>query len=128
MTEITTHRFYKDEFGWFIDLPEFIEMGLGSKGNLAMVAGADLMLDELSKDGNEVTLRIYDKPFEGHEDVLVMQRMGMDEDVLNEYGHPIQFGGYYNRERDNFEIWLCPVTIYVFGGEYPDRIYYQVVK
>ena len=32
-----TQQFYKDKEGWFIDLPEFIEEGHGTKGNLAMV-------------------------------------------------------------------------------------------
>ena len=44
-----THSFdfYKDDSGWYIDFPEFIEQGLGTKGDLAMVSGADQMLDYL---------------------------------------------------------------------------------
>jgi hypothetical protein len=122
------HRFYKDNEGWFIDLPEFLELGLGTKGNLAMVAGADRLLDELSGNGNEVTLEFYSEPFGGFEHRMIMDDMGMDEEVLEGYGHPIQIGGYYHRESDGFQIWLCPVTRFVFGGEYPENIYLKVIS
>ena len=122
------HRFYKDNEGWFIDLPEFLELGLGTKGNLAMVAGSDLLLDELSDNGNEVTLEFYPEPFDGFEHRMIMDDMGMDEEVLEEYGHPIQIGGYYHRASDGFKIWLCPVTKYVFGSEYPKDIYLKVIS
>jgi hypothetical protein len=64
---LAVHRFYKDDQGWFIDLPEFLEAGLGTKGNLAMVAGADTLLDRLSNNGDEVILRISDEDFKGSE-------------------------------------------------------------
>jgi hypothetical protein len=123
----TQHRFYKDNEGWFIDLPEFLEMGLGTKGNLAMVAGSDLLLDELSGNGDDITLEISDQLFEGFEHHMVMGDMGMDQDVLEEYGHPIQIGGYYHRVSDGFQIWLCPVCRYVFQGDYPEHIYVKKV-
>ena len=44
-----THRFYKEEHGgWYIDLPAYLEQG-GAKGDLAMVAGADTMLDIMAR-------------------------------------------------------------------------------
>jgi len=121
------HRFYKDNEGWFIDLPEFLELGLGVKGNLAMVAGADRILDELSGNSDEVTLEFYEEEFEGFEHHMIMDDMGMDEDILKKYGHPIEIGGYYHRESDGLQIWLCPVTRWVFGGYYPYDIYLKVV-
>jgi hypothetical protein len=34
--------FTKENDGlWYVDQPDFIELGLGTKGNLLMVAGAD---------------------------------------------------------------------------------------
>jgi len=47
-----TFDFYKDNTGWYIDFPAFIEQGLGTKGDLAMVSGADAMLEYLGQ-GNE---------------------------------------------------------------------------
>ena len=125
---LAVHRFYKDEEGWFIDLPEFLEAGLGTKGNLAMVAGSDLLLDELSSQGNDITLEISDESFDGYEHHLIVEEFGMDVDELIEYGHPIEIGGYYIRESDGFRIWLCQVTKWVFGGEYPNDIYVRVIK
>jgi len=123
-----TYRFYKDETGWFIDLPGVIESGLFEKSNLQMVAGADELLDLLSEDGKNVTLEFSDDSFEGWEHHMIISGFGMDAEELNEYGHPIEMGAYYTRESDGFVIWLCPVTKYVFNGEYPQNIYFRTVK
>ena len=124
--KILKHRFYKDEQGWFIDLPEFIEAGLGTKANLAMVCGADTLLDQLSEGKNEVIMTFSDEPFKDAEK-LTKVRMGADIDELEKYGHPIQFGAYYYSQERNHELWLCPVTVYVFGGYYPTDIYINVI-
>jgi hypothetical protein len=29
---------------------------------------------------------------------------------------------------DNFEMWLCDVTAYVFGGKFPGTIYFAVER
>lgn len=123
--KILKHRFYKDEEGWFIDLPEFINAGLGTKANLAMVCGADTLLDQLSEGKNEVIMTFSDEPFEGAEK-LTKVGMGADINALEKYGHPIQFGAFYYSEERNHELWLCPVTVYVFNGYYPDNIYIKV--
>jgi predicted alpha/beta-hydrolase family hydrolase len=120
------HKFYKDDEGWFIDLPEFLEAGLGTKANLAMVAGADTLLDKLSNNGNNISLIISDELFDGFENELVMTGMGADVQVLEEYGHPIQFGGYYKEIKTDHLLWLCPVTVYVFGGHYPKSIFLKI--
>ena len=60
---IVTKRFYKENGMWFIDLPEFLEKGLGTKANLLMVAGADELLDILSQNGTEITLQFGDEIF-----------------------------------------------------------------
>jgi hypothetical protein len=124
------HRFYKDHEGWFIDLPEFLELGLGTKGNLAMVLGADTFLDKLSNNGTEVTLELaeYDNEIENPDGMF--KNIGFSEPTedLEEVGHPIQRGGDYIEVNIQHKIWLCPVTMYVFGGYYPHQIYYKVVK
>ncbi len=108
--------FYKDNEGWFIDLPEFIEQGHGTKSNLAMVAGADTMLDKLSNESNYITLRIETYEFEGAEGTL--SKFG-----ICPYGENYYFSGsgHYHR------VWLCPVTKYVFGGRYPKKIFIKKV-
>ena len=63
------HTFYKDNTGWFIDLPEYINSGLGTKANLAMVLGADTFLDKLSNNGDKITLEISETPIDGSDDV-----------------------------------------------------------
>ena len=112
------HSFYKDNQGWFIDLPEFIEKGFGTKSNLAMVAGADKMLDRLSEGGNGITLEIGETPFDGAEATLKKSGFCL-------YGENYIFSSDKVKE---FKVWLCPVTKYVFGGKYPATIYIKKIS
>lgn len=105
-------KFYKEEDNkWYIDLPEWIEKGL-PKEDLEMVCGADALLEILSKNTHEVHVDFNVEPFEGytHElDKIAEDELGASYIVLNPRMYPL-------------EIWLCPVTTYVFGN-YPDKIY-----
>jgi hypothetical protein len=126
-------RFYKERDIWYIDLPEFLQEGLGSKSNLMMVDGADTLLDILSNNGTEVTLEFTDKAFVGWTTYLRMVKHGMDKDYLDKIGHaPVNDGAYYealviNEKKTNHMVWLCPVTEYVFLSEYPEDIYVKVI-
>ena len=122
-------RFYKENEIWYIDLPEFLNQGLGSKANLMMVDGSDDLLDLLSKNGNEVTIEFSHQPFDGATHTLRAQQIGSNQSLLSQIGHAfVSYGMYYNvTELDNMRIWLCPVTEYVFGGSYPREIYVKVV-
>ena len=116
-----TYTFYKEDFGgWYIDLPAYLEQG-GSKGDLAMVAGADTMLDIIAGDKKQVTIDLDIKPFDGS-DLL----------ELTKVCDPSTGGGYYLMRRFegrtlNQEMWLCAVTEFVFGY-LPERIYVRRVK
>jgi hypothetical protein len=68
-----THTFYKEAYGgWYIDLPEYLEQG-GSKGDLAMVAGADTMLDIVAGANNRLTITMDTKPFEGADEIRLVR-------------------------------------------------------
>jgi len=124
-----TKRFNKENGIWYIDLPEYLEAGLGFKGNLMMVAGADTMLDILSDHTETVQVKFGSQPFEGCTHTLLGTGKGMNKEVLDAVGHPeVEYGGYYYCPELGFTIWLCPVTEYVFQGGYPDNIYVQVIK
>lgn len=116
-----THTFYKEAYGgWFIDLPEYLESG-GSKGDLAMVAGADTMLDIVAGKAQEVTLTMHIQPFDG---AAMLQLIRLCE--------PSMGGGYYHMQsfegrEVNQEMWLCDVTEFVFGNM-PQRIYVKRVE
>ncbi len=49
-------EFYKDHSGWFIDFPEYIEKGYGTKADLAMVLGADDLLELIGNGNRRVQL------------------------------------------------------------------------
>jgi len=127
-----TKKFYREDGRWYIDLPEFIELGLGNKNNLLMVDGADTLLDILagnkpnkSADGTEVNVTFGNEPFDNYTHTLTKKSIGKNQSLLDYLGHaPVEYGAYYNvKELDNHQVWLCPVTEYVFGGGYPETIY-----
>lgn len=123
-----TKRFYKDAGGWYIDLPEYIEAGIGTKANLAMVCGADTMLDRLSNNGDEITIQFEDHTFRGSSDVLINLGMGMDKEALDAVEHPeVEYGGYYHAKKLNHDLWLCPVVEFIWGS-YPKKIYIKIIK
>ncbi|MEY4275152.1 MAG: hypothetical protein RL638_2100 [Bacteroidota bacterium] len=124
-----THRFYKETGTWYIDLPAYLEAGLGTKANLMMVAGADIFLDQLSNHGTEVTVHIETEPYAEQSFALKKIGIGKDQELLDAVGHaPVEYGAYYKADRNGHILWLCPVTEYVFGGDYPDNIYIHVVS
>ena len=130
---IITKKFYKEEGMWYIDLPEFLQAGLGTKANLLMVAGADTFLDLLSNNTHKVSLVFSTTDFPYSLCKLNKLHLGMDKEYLDKIGHaPVDYGAYYdvvemNKESFQHKLWLCPVTEYVFGGNYPDVIYVKVL-
>ena len=101
------YRFYKEQDNrWYIDLPEWE----GSKEDLEMVSGADLLLFNLASDNDEVYVRFDTSPFD-------------DCHTLTHEGD-----GYYDNDAWHGPslIWLCYVTTFVFGN-YPDRIFYAKI-
>lgn len=113
------HKFYKEENSWYIDLPDY----LGNKFDLAMVMGADTMLDYIS-DGN---------------DIVMLNISHSDDEIPIEYSNKLEYlhdakdivgeGAFYAMKNyDNkdvmLHIWLCDVTKFVFG-DFPKIIYFE---
>ena len=123
-------RFYKEEDErWYLDLPEYIESGVGTKSNLEMVAGADTLLSELAQGETTITLKFKDESFDGHLIHLIRS---------SDYGYspePELDGGgwyhYYDKKkwhqlRPTFHnVWLCPVTLYLYNNTYPKNLFIQ---
>lgn len=105
------HKFYKDETGWYIDLPG----APFTKGQCAMVAGADTLLDKVSEGGSEVLLALFQRDSPTVDGKL---------DRVEKHGI---FGGATYTHEEVESVWLCPVTLYVFR-KYPKTIYYSVIS
>ena len=124
-----TLSFYKENKLWYADLPGFLALGLGTKANLLMVDGADSFLDLLSSNGSHVTVKLSTQPFKNHSIHLEKIKIGLNQCLLYSIGHaPVDYGAYYNVKKYQnqpfqHQLWLCPVTEYVFQGEYPNDIY-----
>ena len=129
-----TLSFYKEAGIWYADLPAFLEAGLGTRSNLMMVDGADTFLDYLSNNSGKATIKLSTEQFEGSDAVLNKIRIGMNKGLLDNIGHAlVDYGAYYKVEkfRDaslNHQLWLCPVTEYVFEGGYPETIYIKLLN
>lgn len=113
-----TYKFYKDEYGWFIDLPEWE----GEVWDLQMVSGADTFCDILAQGENEFYASLSTKAFPGCA-VLDLVCLGRLE------GPEMGSGAWYILERYadvefKLSMWLCDVTKYVFG-EFPKQIYFK---
>jgi len=126
-------KFYKENGIWFIDLPHFLNNGLGTKANLMMVDGADTFLDKLSNNGNSVKVKASTSRYEGFEARITLQERGKNQALLDQLGHAqVDYGAYYLLDifkgfEANDVMWLCPVTEYVFGGKYPEKIWLNVI-
>lgn len=94
-----TYTFNKEDGNWYIDLPEWQE----SKSALQMVAGADILLDELSNNQTSVHLSISTK--EKPADYTTLKKM---------INTPVTGGALYHLGLK--PIWLCDVTKFVFGN------------
>ena len=115
-------KFYKEESGrWYADLPEYIASG-GTKEDCEMVGGADDWLDILSQGENEVVVAIEIEPFEGSE-VLTLDNTDYG---FPEFGATYRVGYYKGVNYSHRTLWLCPVTLFVFG-EYPKKMFYRVM-
>lgn len=121
------YRFYKNEMGWSIDLKWFPF----NKAWLLMVAGADTLLDILSKGKNEVTLEVSTSP--------ILYSTGVLEKEDNKDIKGIFQGRVYESKYVDIKsclgsfspkhslLWLCPTTLVVFW-KYPKKIYYKTVE
>ena len=124
-----TLSFYKEAEIWYVDLPSYLEEGLGTKANLMMVDGSDTFLDLISDNQAKTTLKLSSDPFEDLDAVLIKIRIGLNKGLLKYIGQSLfNYGAYYKVEKFqgetlNHELWLCPVTAYVFEGGYPKKIY-----
>ena len=131
-TQTQVLAFAKEAGIWYADLPEFLEAGLGTRANLMMVDGADTFLDHLAQGKSRITLQISTQPSPGWQARMHKIRKGLNKPLLQILGHaPVDYGAYYkvtqlNNQPYDHQLWLCPVTEYVFGN-YPDQIYASIV-
>jgi hypothetical protein len=112
------NRFYKDEDGWFIDLPEWP----GEKADLAMVLGADTLLDKLSNGDSEIIIEFSNENFENAE---LLTKLHDDSEIGG--AHYLWVPVLEGRIGIELELWLCDVTKFVFGSM-PDKIYLKRIN
>jgi hypothetical protein len=99
-----------------------------------MVDGADTFLDYVSNCQNRATLKISTSQFEGSDAVLNKIGLGLNQELLDLIGHAkVNYGAYYKVDQFkgalfNHQLWLCPVTEYVFEGYYPQTIYIKLIN
>ena len=119
------HRFYKEHGQWFIDLKYFPYGKSKWQWMLAMVQGADDLLDVLAEGEEEITLQIDTYPIPFSDGFLEKHvSTGLKDGAF--YFSRKGYMDTYDVQSINM-VWLCPVTLWVFL-KYPNKIYYKVVK
>jgi hypothetical protein len=111
-------KFYKSENRWYAFLSDFIEQG-GSEEECEMVSGADVFIDILSQGSDEVFVELSSDMFEGAEQL----KLKSWDELFPENGATYTLQTYKGIDF-NMDMWLCNVTLFVFGY-YPSIIYFK---
>jgi hypothetical protein len=106
-------RFYREDSRWFSDVPTWE----GTKEDLEMVFGADVLLDLISEGEEEVSIEFGEERFPGSDQIIFLSPQGDGA----RYHLPSYRGKDYEM---NF--WICSVTKFVFGS-YPDSLWMRKV-
>jgi len=116
-------RFYQEHPSgrWYVDLPEWE----GDKADLEMVMGADSFLTVMSEGNSEVRLILSDEEIEGA-DSLILKGAGIFEDIEVGSGAWYVLPKYMGIDYDH-SMWLCDVTLFVFGY-FPETIWFVPVR
>ena len=116
-------RFYQEHPSgrWYVVLPEWE----GDKADLEMVMGADSFLTIMSEGNDEVRLILSDEKIEGA-DFLVLKEMGLFEEIEVGSGAWYILPKYMGIDYDH-NIWLCDVTLFVFGY-FPETIWLVPIR
>jgi hypothetical protein len=110
-----TLKFEKENGTWYIVL----KLWPGPKSALAMVSGADKMLDKLSKDKVSATINVSEQPIEG----AIKASLIVPNKLLNGGDYTIETPKDYPIKRLPKKMWLCNVTRYVYLGRMPKVLY-----
>lgn len=116
--ELYRFKFIKESDGkWYYDFPQWPF----AHHNLMMVAGADKLCSFLSEDGKKTDIiAVTDTTYTVHENFRV---------TLYKTSSSLTKGAFYNvifpnnpiGKQYQYELWLCPVTLFVLG-RYPEYI------
>lgn len=105
-------RFYRDQEGWFIDLPDYLEKG-GAKADLKIVKGVEDLLRLLAHGEKKVILRVDLLPF---------------EDARGSLSNIPSMEGHYNistkTKKCRGRIILPSLLVYIYS-DYPELLYFK---
>ena len=104
------YTFNKENGSWYIDLPNW----QGTKGELQMVAGADILLDHLSNNGTAVNVALS-----------IEKDCPKEYETLKRIIKTPPNGCLYHLGIK--PVWLCNVTKFVFDGVFPKQIHFTVI-
>lgn len=110
------YKFIKDKQGWYVDLKN----SPFTRKQLAMVRGVDTLLDMIAKGKKIIIVDARTSYIKGceklHRKRIIKFGFAGADYIINSY----------KGKRINHQVWLCPVTLWVFL-RYPKDIYFKVV-
>jgi hypothetical protein len=101
---------------WYVILPEWKE----DRAALEMVAGADTLLDIIAQGRDLVHLNICTSDFSTA--VYHLTKLEETDDVG---GAIYEAKNIHIESMTPFNLWLCDVTRFVYGGEMPQNLYFS---
>lgn len=122
-------EFSKVDDKWYLSSPEYIAQG-GSVPDLQMVLGADNLLEELSEGRTHTLILITateSQEVREFEHLPMFAHHNWEYLIRADYVPVFEDAGKYYTGYNQRYIWLCPVTLFVFGS-YPKYIYYKIKK
>lgn len=108
--------FTKEHGTWYINLKYWP----GPKSALAMVQGADKLLDKVSTDGKTAKVHVYEKPTKG---TTIKAKLIVPNLLKNGGNYTIEGPEGYPKK-----MWLCAVTRFVYLGRMPKELYIKVAN
>lgn len=118
---ILVHKFYKENGTWYIDL----ESWQGDKSDLAMVLGADTLLEELANGNDHVHLLFGDEQFDASKQLVKDHELELIDELDRELA--MELGGAFYKTENMKSVWLCDVTQFIFGY-LPETIWYKKIN
>lgn len=109
-------RFYKEYDKWYADIAE--QDGF-TKEDMQMVSGADTLCDIIAQGEDEIFITLYADLYLRE---YVRFKTTLKKIREDEFGAWYKVGSIYQVDYEDMEIWLCPVTKWLFG-DYPEIIF-----
>lgn len=109
--------FVKEEGRWYLDLPDYEARGW-TKADLELISGTRRLLNSIASGKKTLSIRMATQPFPGADLLELIELCDAPK------GGAIYLMRTCNGQELNVNMWLCDITLLVFG-DMPPELYVQ---